>query len=235
MAVSVTDPDAWYREYERVSREDRYKFMLQTILQPLSEDFLEGVDIVDPLLDLVHRMDMSNRNPELIFFIERLQTAQPDLYRKEFYYFDQYLVDYYLYLDQMDRVGEIVARHEADPVSGIDYLIKTIDLLKLYQKADLVVGLCDSVYRAVEDAPGIIKGTGDELGETVFFHRLEQLYRRMQDGQEIDWQGLALSLAKFGYDNAAQMQTDMTRYLGSEVPGPDGFLDLLRQHGRDAY
>jgi hypothetical protein len=235
MPISFTDPDEWYAEYQNATPEGEQQLILQTVSLPLSEDFLEGLDLTEVLLDHMHGLDRRNRNGELISLIEQFRDGQPDLYREEFYYFDQYLFDYYLYLDQMEKLGGSLSRFAADPASGIDYMLKALELLKLYQKTDLVVDLCDRTYQAVKDSKGVVSGCEDRLGETIYFYRVEQLYRRLQAGRQIDWPGSALPLAKFGFLNASQMQADLTHYLGSEVPGPDGFLDLLQQSGPGGY
>ncbi len=230
MPVSFTDADEWCAEYKNATPEGKHELMLQTISQPLSGNFLDNLDLVDYLLDHIHKLDMHNRTGDLVSLIEQTRDGQPDLYREDFYYFDQHLVFSYLYLDQVEKLGGPLSRYATDPVSGFDYLRQAFNLLRLYQKADLAVDLSDRIFQTVRDSVEIISGAEDRLAETVYFYRAEQLYRQLQTGQQINWPDFVLPLSKFGFQ-ASKIQEDLTRYLGGEVSGPDGFLDLLRQYG----
>jgi hypothetical protein len=88
MSLSFSDPEKWYEQYEQASKKQRYEMLLETIQQPLSQQFIEELDLGMCLIETKSDLLSNNLLPELLEFIEILQTKQPKFYKKEFYYYD---------------------------------------------------------------------------------------------------------------------------------------------------
>ena len=122
MKLSFTNADQWYEAHESVTLKRRYEILIETLDQALSEDFIEQSGLGTCLLEMLDELDSRNLIEQLLSFISEVQTKQPALYRDKYLYFDSFLVKYYLYRDDKEKVAEFLARFTEDPVHGIDYM-----------------------------------------------------------------------------------------------------------------
>lgn len=113
MELSFTDTDKWYEQYESASPKGRYDILMETLDQPLSESFTEELDLGDCLVEMMDELTSNNLITQMLDFIDRFQTKQPGLYKKEFQYFDNLLVEYYLYRNEKEKVAESLSRFMA--------------------------------------------------------------------------------------------------------------------------
>ena len=141
------DSDAWYEEFTGLSPKDQYDFMLKTLEQPLSEDFFEDMDFGQILLDFRIMLENHKLHVDILTFVEKFKVGKPDLYRKEYYYYDPYVANYYLYTNQPEKVKEALAMFILNPVPGIDFMIPLLNSLIFYGQTDLAVFLSENTYQ----------------------------------------------------------------------------------------
>ncbi len=142
MALSFTDPDKWYEDYKSASPKRRHEILMETIEQPLSRKSIEELDLGMCLVELRDELASNNLIGETIDFFDKLRAKQPDLYREDFHYYDNFLIEYYLFKDEPEKVADFLSRFMEDPVQGIDQMKVLLDELRFYDYTDLAVELC---------------------------------------------------------------------------------------------
>lgn len=230
MSLSFTDPEEWYKQYEQASKKQRYEILLETIQQPLSQQFIEELDLGMCLIETKSDLLSNNLIPELLGFIEILQTKQPEFYKKEFYYYDDFLVTYYLFRDEPDKVADSLSRFMEDPVAGIDDLIVVLDKLRYYGYTDLAVKLSMRAYKPVAKAPGIIGGAEWDFVNVLFDKTVQDAYLQIRNGEEVDWQAFTRKIKKYGFTGDPEWVGGIRRYLTEDVEGGERFVATFKKN-----
>jgi hypothetical protein len=233
MELSFTDPDQWYEEYESASLKRRYDILMETLDQPLSRNFIEDVDLGMCLVSMMDELTSNNLITQTLAFIDRFQTKQPDFYEEEFQYFDNFLVVYYLYRDEKEKVAQALSRFMEDPASGIDQMIPLLDYLRFYECMDALMELCRKTYIPVQRSPEIIGSAEDDLGVVVFIDMVDKAYRIIRRGEIFDWTAFVRRAGKYGYTGGQEMAEEIKDYLTQEMEGGEAFIASFKRNRKE--
>jgi hypothetical protein len=229
MGLSFTDADQWYEAHESASLKRRYEILMETLDQALSEDFVEDTDLVTCLLEMLDELDSRNLIEQLLFFIGAIQTKQPALYRAEYLYFDSFLVKYYLYRDDREKVAESLARFTENPVRGIDYMFPLLDYIQLYGHTDTAVNLCRKTYLPVKGSPELMPDSEHDLGYLIFINIIEKAYRHIRSDEAVDWEALVREAERYGYGGGQETIADIRGCLVGELEGGMAFVASFKK------
>lgn len=141
---------------------------------------------------------------EALSFTARIEQQQPELYRKEFYYFDTFQVSYALFRGAPDQAKPALERFKQDPVASIDFLLPLLADLRYYDARALAVDLSRAVYTPVATSSKLFGGSEAELGTVIVLDLFEQAYDQLRAGSTVDWETVRKQAAAFGFDNARQ-------------------------------
>ncbi len=72
----------------------------------LPKEFVENYDVVEVILETIGHQATAKNFENVIRFSELLQRKQPRLYKENFQYFDDILVDYYCFYGNQKKVEE---------------------------------------------------------------------------------------------------------------------------------
>ena len=228
MGLSFTDADQWYEAHESAPLKRRYEILIETLDQTLSEDFIEESGLLTCLLEMLDELDSRNLIEQLLFFIGAIQTKKPDLYREEYLYLDSFLVKYYLYRDDREKVAESLVRFMEDPVHGIDYMLPLLDYLQFYGYTDIAVKLCKKTYLRVRKSPKLMPGSEHDLGYLIFVDIIGTAYQHIRSGAAVDWEALVREAEKYGYGGGQENAADINGHLAGELEGGAAFAASFR-------
>jgi hypothetical protein len=234
MGLSFTDADQWYEAHKSATLKRRYGILMETLDQKLSEDFIENSGMVTYLLEMLDELDSRNLIDQMLSFIGAIQTKQPDLYRDKYLYFDSFLVKYYLYRDDKEKVAESLVRFMEDPVNGIDYMIPLLDHLQFYGYRDIAVRLCKRTYLPVMRSPELIPGAEYDLGYLIFVDIIGTAYQHIRSGEAVDWDALVKEAEKYGYGGGQKNAADIHDRLIGELEGGSAFAASFRDDREDS-
>jgi hypothetical protein len=181
---------------------------------------------------LVEMWDMlvsHNLVNEAFALIDTLQQQQPELYQREFQYFANFLIRYHLF-HQTDSVKDTLALFKASPIQGIDELFRVLDDLRFFDAREPAVDLCKTIYQPVRTSNQIIAGAEIELGTVVITDLFGQAYRKLKQGDVVDWEALGAEAAEYGFENMAQMRTEVEHNLTIPIQADPAFF---QQFSRD--
>ncbi len=234
MGLSFTDADQWYEAHKSATLKRRYGILIETLNQKLPEDFIENSGLVTYLLEMLDELDSRNLIDQMLSFIGAIQTKQPDLYKDKYLYFDSFLVKYYLYRDDKEKVAESLVRFMEDPVNGIDYMFPLLDHLQFYGYRDIAVKLCKRTYLPVMRSPKLIPGAEYDLGYLIFVDIIEKAYQHIRSGEAVDWDALVKEAEKYGYGGGQENAADIHGRLAGELEGGASFAASFREDRGDS-
>ncbi len=221
MSQPSFDFEQWQLDYEAASTRQAYDLVLALLEQPLPPEAMEEYDLGMTLVEMRDELANSNDFDAIFRFFGTLRDRHPDLYASEYPYFDDFLIDYYLYQDNIARVEAALGNFRANPVLGIDQLFGVLASLSFYGQNDLARELCNDVYDPVRRSSEVIRGVEDELKQIPFYDRVERIYRAHQQGETLDWQHLKTELQALGLVKKPRIFTDLRRDLTEPLPPPD--------------
>lgn len=228
-ANSLADLDRWYDKYSTAAPKEQYEMLQALIETPLPPEAIEEIDLGMLLLEMREELVENGLIDEAIAFVEKLERQQPELYKEEYPYHDKFRVLYYLYGNQLEKVKDAIAYFKADPETGIDDMMSVLDNLRFYNAAEIAVELCRSTYRAIADSPNIIPGAENNLGNIILIDAIEQAYRKLRQGETVDWEEFWAELADFGYEDNEELAANLPTDLTTEVEANAQFFKDFKQ------
>ncbi|NJP12053.1 MAG: hypothetical protein HC866_23435 [Leptolyngbyaceae cyanobacterium RU_5_1] len=229
MSLFLTDFEQWYDAYEAASPSQQYALIQAAIAQPIAVEYAEENDFGTILLELWDLLVSHNLAKEALALIATLQQRQPDLYQREFQYFADFLIRYHLFHHQVDSVKDNLAQFKANPIQGIDQLFAVLDNLRFYGVAEPSIDLCKTVYRPVQSSNKVIGGAEIELGSVVIIDLFDQAYRRLKQGEPVDWEAFGAEASEYGFENDASMRAEIEHNLTVPIQVDAAFLKQFSQ------
>jgi hypothetical protein len=224
MSLFLTDFDAWYDEYTAVSPRQQRDLLKEILSQPIDIAYAQEVDLGMLIIELQDSLLNHNQLSDALALIDRLQQHQPTFYQQEFQYFDGFLVQYYLYGNDLPKLTEILTRFKANPEQGIGHLLEILEDLQVYGAVAPLVDLCRAVYSTVESSREIMSGTGIEFARIIFIDVLENVYDRFKQGETVNLVEFAEQVAPYGFDLTMTMQAELEHHLTSDLVVTPAFL-----------
>jgi hypothetical protein len=230
MSEFLTNFDQWYDAYEAASPSQQYTLLQTAIAQPIPIQYAEENDFGMILVEMWDMLVSHNLGNEAFALIATLQQQQPKLYQQEFQYFADFLIRYHLFQHQMDAVRDTLAPFKTNPIQGIDELFRVLDDLRFFDARELAVDLCKTVFQPVRTSNKIIAGAEIGLGTVVITDLFGQAYRKLKQGEVVDWEALGAEAAEYGFENTAQMRAEVEHNLTIPIQADPTFS---QQFSRD--
>jgi hypothetical protein len=233
MSSLLPDPEQWYSDYEAASPLQRHQMLHSLIEQPLSPEFLQINDLGDILLEMQDELVNHNLLPETLALISKCQEYQPELYAQEYPYFDQFLVQYYLYTSELEKVQASLVRFKENPGAGIDQMFQILDWLQFYNATEIATDLCRATYASVENSPEVIGGTEAELAGVILMDLMDSAYQKIKEGQAVDWNQFLAEVKKYGFEADEKWIEEIHRDLKEDMEvNQQFFQDFKKQQSR---
>ncbi|MGA7932154.1 MAG: hypothetical protein WCA35_01105 [Kovacikia sp.] len=229
MSLLLSNSEQWLDTYEAASARQQYEMMMAAIAQPIPEDVIESLDLVMELLELQDELLKNNQIESTLGLIDTLQQQQLTLYQKEFPYFDNFLAEYYLYLNEPQLIQPVVERYKTDPVAGIDYLFQLLDYLKFYGMTELATDLCRTTYDRVRMSPKVMGGAEVDLASVILISLVEQVHQTLQRGETVDWEAFSTEIGSYGFTQNQDLIADIRYGLETEIEIDQQFLKNFKQ------
>ena len=116
------DIDNRLKQYTSKPILEQYEFIRNTFQQELTQEFFNKIDIDDVILGTKDSLKKTKSFDKVLDFIKLLQTHHPQLYKEYFEYFDNFLIDYYCYHNQKEKLLQAITNFLNYPEKGIDFL-----------------------------------------------------------------------------------------------------------------
>jgi hypothetical protein len=223
----MEDKKQWYRQYDSAPIKLRYQLLMETLEHPLlfaapDEEEEEGLSEQQELQELyfeyIQLLLESKKMDELRLLLEKFRSTQPELYRKDYNFYDLYLVQIALFHGEMEKVADYLDIFIENPVSGIDELIVVLKLLQYYGLTAQAELLSRKVYKTIMDSKKIIPGGEADFVDTIFFAITEKVYCRLQQGDRTSLEEINAELNEF---DVYMVQDNYEGMMFQLAPGDD--------------
>lgn len=234
MVATVIDPEQWYANYEAASAQQQHQMLLDILVQPLSPELIEELDL--GMLIAMMRDELTNHNQldQAVELIRTLQTHQPTLHQQEFAFLDNSLVEYSLYRQEPEQVRSALQFFMAHPAEDVDQTLVMLDFLKFYDATELAIELSRAAYAPTQESSNVILGTEKEFGQVLLHDQAQQAYQQLQRGESVDWSAVLAEAARYGLDKKQKWVTELQHHLTTEVAGTPEFLARFKRDRAEA-
>lgn len=234
MPQTYVNPAIWDEKFDLLSEKERYDFIMDTLQQPLTPKFISELDLgfcIGEVLDLLNTNNLVDKSLELI---HKFKHHQSELYKEEYPLFDYFLVEYYLFQKEPTKVSETLCHFKDDPEKGIEPLLSIMDMLIYYGYIDILEDLIDKTYITVRDSDEIIGGAQYDFAQIIFHDFVNRIYKKKNNGSNIDWNYINSESAKYGYDYK-KIQAITDKHLISVIQGGEEFEKNFRNNRMDLF
>jgi hypothetical protein len=219
MKIELKNADKWYRVYKKLNKEQRYKYVLETINNELSVKFFEKNDIVGIILNTLDYLRDMRLYKEMIELYDRLQRWKE--YIDEWYYFEKYPIDYYLYCGDISKVRKHLEGFRLKPEKSIDIFIPTFDKLIYYGYSDITMDVSLWMYDKIKDAPGLLSGSEDQYGKIIYMEKLQDIYNDLKNNIPVHRDTIVKYLERYGYETESYIDLTIDALSPQKELWPD--------------
>lgn len=230
----VTNPqlEEFWEKYLNTPAREMYEESMQLFSQELPEEFWEDYAWDELVLEVHGHLEEANEFQKVLNFIKLLQEKHPKFFEELHAYLDDFLVTYYLYHQNREKLQEVVNRFLRNPAKDIDYFVKALHQVSSFQQEDLAAQMSDpAVYRALEaGADEEEEGYGIELFGTRFYLEVRNQYRLYQQTGTYNWVPIRKSLQRYDYELSPEYLKDLSVGLSSPLPEPASLQKLFSEN-----
>lgn len=235
----ISNPDRWYHLYSKLANDKQYDWIMETLDKTLPPVFFEQL----PFAEFILELDEKKEPAKYAALIDKLR-GHAAFYQEEFQYFERDRAAYYLLLDQDDKVAESLQYYVENPIQGIDQLLQLVQELVYYGKTAMAVKCAEQTCEIVATSTELIGGAEEPLAKIMFMWCLQQVYTRIKQGHDVDWDVLEQDLQRFHFgidaDHFAHIRARLSQ-IGQWGPGeersplysPSGSASNPGQFGKD--
>jgi len=213
--IDKMDIDNWWKQYTSKPTSEQYGFIRDTFQQELPQEFFDKIDIDDVILGTKDGLENTKKFDQVLDFTKILQTYHPQLYKEYDEYFDNFLIDYYCYHNQKEKLLQPVTNFIRKPDKGIDYLFLSFKKLLFYSHTDLVDKIIEETFEIIYKSPNIISGAEYELAQVKLYITLEEAW--LKNHGKIDWKRFRTSLKKYNFNFKEDFIISIDNGLNGEI------------------
>lgn len=196
------EKEEWYNVYHQSGLEDQYQMILKVFKMPSIDEELIQDDFGTILLEIQQSLITERKYEEVIKLIEIIKQSAPIFYNKEAVYLNGFVVEYYLYKDDLEKCYTYLQPYKDNLESGYDIFINLFKKIQFYQKDELAIELAKSLVRPVTDSDGLTGGAEIELVDTIFYQTIQEYYLAQRNEKGETWEKVEDSLKQYNYDEA---------------------------------
>jgi len=182
----------------------------------LPKEFIENYDVGEVILETRGHHETAKNFDNVIRFSELLRKEQPKLYEEYFQYFDDFLIDYYCFHKDYNRVESSFCNFILYPTHDFDKYLISFRKLLFYGYTDILNVAITKNYKEVETSDKLIGNAGLDLALTKFYLTLEEFY--LSDDFDIKTFLIKLNKYDFDFNNdfLSAVETGMREQLSKE-------------------
>lgn len=199
MKIPLDDTELWYEEYAALNDDEQIGFLMETLKKPLSNDFFEGIDFIDIIIEIIGYLKKEKQYEKIFELDKAIAEPNYEVLKDKLYYLEDPLVDYCLFLHQKEQLKSHLKSYRVNPIESIEYLTTLLDKLNFYGESDLALDISEYVYEIVKDDNELMGGSEEDFANTILMLELQSLYHKIKNGQTVGRKKLIVRLNRYGY------------------------------------
>ena len=193
--MTVTTKEFW----DKYINEDILEIFEMTcdfFSKELPKEFIEDYDVDEVIFETRGHHETAKNFDNVIRFSELLQKEQPKLYEENFQYFDDFLIDYYCFHKDYNKVENSFSNFILKPTHDFDSYIISFKKLLFYGYTDVLNVAIAKNYKEVETSEKLIGNAGHDLALCKLYLTLEDFNLR----DNFDTKTFSNKLSKYDFD-----------------------------------
>jgi uncharacterized protein YecA (UPF0149 family) len=179
---------------------ENYDSTYEFFSHEISEKFQEEYDLGEIIIETHGRCVNNKEFDKALRFGELLRTKQPQLYDEYFEFIDRFLVDYYCFKKEPQKVEEAFSRFAEDPLKDYDMFSPVLEKLMYYQYKELANKVAKAKYEEVKNCDKLIGGAEVELARIIHFANIEEYAQNIKTGKDKEEAKKILLQSSEGYE-----------------------------------
>lgn len=168
----------------------------------LPDDFTENYDVGEVILEVRGHNETAKNFDRVLNFTELLQTKHPELYSEHFQYFDDFLVDYHCFHQNIKEAENAFVNFQNHPEQDFDKLVIVFKKLLFYQCRDLLDKTIINIYDAIKNSSKLIEGAEFGIAVCKYYINLEYYYNKIDEQNEFAKHKFNESLIPFDFNHS---------------------------------
>lgn len=195
----------------------------------LPKEFIEDYDVEEVILEIKGHNEEAKEFDKVLKFTKLLQEKQPKLYRENFQYFDDFLIDYYCFQGKKTEVAVAFSNFISNPIQDFDKYLTSFKKLIFFQQIELLEKAIAHNFDDVANSEKLLSGANHELAMCKFYLALENLYDK--NNAVFNKDEFSIILKKYGFefdeDFLLSLEQGFFKPIMSEKIVPDFIHDRL--------
>ncbi len=190
--------DDWIEAFDSKTPDEMYPFMMETLLEGHPDVFLEAIDIIDSLVELMDNLVVNKQYDKMLELHRIYFERYPDSFPEEHGVLDEYIMEYALYGRDTRLLKSCLNRmiEDAD-TDGYEPPYPKLEKMLYYGYLDEYKHLIQNIYSKLD--MDLWEGdTHGELSHVYLMIRLQETYCSLKNGQDVNSDTLAEELTNYG-------------------------------------
>ncbi len=149
---NIMTTEEFWKKYTDEDFLERFDEILDFFSKELPAGFLEERDAGEVIFEIKDHLVSARKFDRALKFLNLIREKHPGLYHENFHYLDGFLVDYYCFHGDAEKVGAAFANFIEDPLRDYDMFFITFKKLLFYQHFDLLDRAITGNYDDVADS-----------------------------------------------------------------------------------
>lgn len=144
----------------------------------LPQEFVDNYDVGEVILETRGHQQNEKNFDNVLKFTTLLQKHQPSLYKENFEYFDDFLVDYFCFYSDSLKVKKSFLNFLENPLQDYDVYLRSFKKLMFYQYSDLVEQAISENFSVVNESDNLIGSAEYNLAICKYYMLLQEIYEK---------------------------------------------------------
>lgn len=164
----------------------------------LPNEFIENYDVEEVILEVKGHHEAAKEFDKVLKFSKLLREKQPELYKENFQYFDDFLIDYYCFQGNKTEVAVAFSNFISNPIHDFDKYLISFKKLIFFQQIDLLEKAIAHNFDDVANSEKLLSGADYDLAICKFYLALENLYDK--NNAVFNKDEFSIILNKYGFE-----------------------------------
>ncbi|OYT17169.1 MAG: hypothetical protein B7C24_03915 [Bacteroidetes bacterium 4572_77] len=147
----------------------------------LPKEFIEDYDVGEILTETRGHHETAKEFDKVVKFSNLLMEKQPKLYQEHFQYFDDFLIDYYCFHKDRNKVEKSFANFVINPFQDFDQYLISFKKLLFYEHTDILDNAIIKNYKETYLSEQLIGNASEDLTLSKFHITLEAFSQKEND------------------------------------------------------
>jgi len=221
--IILNDSKKWYRAYKKLDDEKKYQYVLETIDCEIPVKFFDNIDFIGIIIHVFDYLKNEKQHEKMIELYDKAYRWKENL--DEWFYCDKFLINYYLYYNNITEVKKHLDSFLSNPGESLDIFIPIFDKLVYYGHSDLAMDISLHMFDKVKEAHELVAGSEYEFGRIIYMEKLQSIYNDLKRNIPVHRKAIIEYFEKYGYDIELDidMVMDILSPMNDKKPDYDNF------------